>query len=293
MFDILKPISEEDPCGPDLRWDAEFMRFNSMVESLLIQMEVDDTDDEDGDEAVDQTTFSPIEVLELAEELLERTKDVGLAVSRAEIYWRSQGLEAFLRAMDDLAKMIKAWAGPDDGVHPRADPEDGDLFERSAGIGKLIRSIPILTKTKGWGVNTPDLEVQNELKVIAEDIFTKWEDLFGTALGDGIPSAREAWQAIKMLLPGVGATSEGGGDQLQQTGVAGQALAPVIVDAWELLDKAVDRMKEQDRHSPSIPLLRMILSWRDMGIEEIADVMKQSGVSLEQTLDSIRRMEKN
>ena len=63
---------------------------------------------------------------------------------------------------------------------------------------------------------------------------------------------------------------------------------PEAADPWNLIDRAVKRMMVVDHHSPALPILRLLASWRDVGIIEIADTMKASGISLEQLLESIK-----
>jgi len=289
MFDILKPVSEEDPCGPDLRWDDDVTRLNAAVEAIEAQGEAMVAGDE---EVVAQADMSIQDMGDLCEDLLERTKDVSIAAVRAKINWRALGLVQFAASMEDLVKMIVTWPGGDDGVHPRADPDDGDLFERGAPIGRLIREVPVLASTLGWGPDTPDAATQQQVKASLKETFDTWSDKLSEPLGDSLPLVKEAWESIRALLPGEeAAPEEAEGEVTVSADGTVVAAAPAVVDAWDLLDKAFDRMQVQDRHSPSVPMLRMIISWRELGIEEISNFMKQSGVSLEQMLDSIRRME--
>ena len=48
-------------------------------------------------------------------------------------------------------------------------------------------------------------------------------------------------------------------------------------------------MTRQDRHSPALPVLQLLAGWRSFDIVEIADAMKQSGISLEQLLESVKK----
>ena len=77
------------------------------------------------------------------------------------------------------------------------------------------------------------------------------------------------------------------GEADQEGGPA--TLTPAPTDAWDLIDQALARMVEQDHHSPALPLLRLLSSWRSLGIIDIVDGMKGSGVTLEQLMESVKR----
>ncbi len=290
MLDILAPIEGEDPCGPDLRWDEAFLKLSNAVETIQAQSAAVVEDEEQPAGADQGATLQ--EIIDLAEDLLGRTKDIGVAALRAETIWRLQGLHAFAAAMQDLISMVDTWPGGEDGVHPRADPDDGDLFERGAPVGKLLREIPILSRTVGWGNAPGEIAVREEAFHTLDDLFSNWTRL-EEPFGDALPSPRDAWEALRVLAPGGGIS----GDDVDATGALvpgeGGMAGPAPVDAWDLMTKTFERMEEQNSHSPTLPLLRMMLEWRDLGIESIASEMKQSGVSLEQMLDAVVRMEEN
>ena len=48
-------------------------------------------------------------------------------------------------------------------------------------------------------------------------------------------------------------------------------------------------MVTQDHHSPALPILRMLMGWRDLDIIQIAEQMKSSDLSLEQLFDAIQK----
>ena len=66
-----------------------------------------------------------------------------------------------------------------------------------------------------------------------------------------------------------------------------QAAAPM--DVWELIDLTIDRMSEQNRHSPALPVLRLVSEWRNLELTEISERMKASGVSIEQLMEAVRK----
>ena len=66
---------------------------------------------------------------------------------------------------------------------------------------------------------------------------------------------------------------------------------PARTDAWDLVERAAEAMAGQDRHSPALPVLRMLVGWRSLDIIDIAGVLKRSGISLEQLLESINKQQ--
>ena len=277
---LLEPVPGDDPCGPDLQWDQDFLALAQALENLnspsgviagtvLGELE---------------TTYS--DVVDDAESLSKRTKDLRVLGIYAEAQWRDKGFAAFAEAMEDLASVVETWPDPDAGVHPRADPDDGDLLERAAPLAKLLGRVPTLAATAGFGA---DLTIAQRLAAgsSVRVIFEQWESRFEPAFGMDLPSARDAWKALQDMLGGLVAPPEADGGEDDES--AAMMVMPEPVDAWDTVERAAELMAEQDRHSPALPVLRLLSSWRTLGIMEIATAMKQSGVSLEQLLESIRK----
>ena len=101
--------------------------------------------------------------------------------------------------------------------------------------------------------------------------------------GGETPSRNAAWEPVRALLGGTEAVAAADGDETAETFAAA---APA--DAWDLVQRAAEAMAVQDRHSPALPVLRLLLGWRAKDIIEIADAQRDSGVTLEQLLDSVR-----
>jgi len=277
---FLTPVSEDDPCGPDLRWDADFLALGDKFAAAAAQGAAAVVDGEV--EAAPEGAFD--EVAELARSLSERTKDVRVLAIHAEATWHQGGLAAFADAMQDLAGALETWPGAEDGIHPRADEFDGDLGERAAALGKLLNQIPPLCATVGWGGRVGDAERVASAGAL-KDVFGSWTARLEPAFGTDLPSSVEAWRALQALVGTVAAPAAAADDE-----TAGDAVAvPPPTDAWDLVDQALERMVEQDHHSPALPLLRLLSSWRTLGIIDIADRMRGSGVTLEQLLASVKQ----
>ena len=220
------------------------------------------------------------EVVEQALALSAKTKDLRVLVIHAEARWHLGGLVAFGDAMEDLAAVQETWPDPEHGVHPRA--EDDDLGERVATLGRLLNRVPTLAATVGWGgghVGDSDMLACAET---LRGVFTAWTERFEQAFGADLPSSADAWQALRGLVGSVVPS-----EPEEEAAPATVTAAPT--DAWDLIDQALTRMVEQDHHSPALPLLRLLSSWRSLGIIDIVDRMKGSGVTLEQLMESVKR----
>ena len=275
---LLEPIEGDDPCGPDLRWDPDFMAVDQMFENMILR---------EGASVVQGETVTPDpqigELEQKIEALCERTRDIRIMAIRAELTWRRNGLVEFSEAMEDVAALVERWPDPDSGLHPRADPDDGDIGERAAALGKLLNRAPQLAATVAWGASEPTLDVRRNAASVLRGVFEKWPTRLEPAFGLDIPPHDNAWKAIRELL-GEPPTSgeQAGAEENQSRPMAAQT------DAWELVERAVEVMAQQDRHSPALPILRLLLNWRSVDILEIAESQRTSGVSLEQLLDSVR-----
>ena len=275
---LLAPVAGDDPCGPDLRWDSEFLQLGSALDEPVSQ----------GEEAVvdgqvaraDIRSFD--EIIDMAMALSARTKDVRVLAIRSEASWHRDGLAAFAAAMEDLTAVLEAWPGPADGVHPRADESDGDLGERAAALGRLLKRIPVLAATIGWGAKAGS-QARIEGSATLRGVFGAWRERLEPACGADLPSPTDAWRSLRELV--VGADVSDG-----EAATPGDPGAPPpVADAWDLIDRAVEQLGRQDRHSPAVPVLRLLLRWRSLDLVEIADLMKASGLTLEQLLDSVKK----
>lgn len=120
------PLDGEDPCGPDLTYDPKFAELGRVAEGTPERVS--------GDEVIDAEPPDWYDVGERAAELLERTRDLRVAMLLTR-YWVVEegfaGLASGLELMQRLCEQF--W----EGVHPRAD-EDGDLVLRFNSLRMLV-----------------------------------------------------------------------------------------------------------------------------------------------------------
>ena len=206
---FLTPVAEDDPCGPDLRWDPV---FTGLMDAFAAAFSSADEGSVLGAEVVrsDRRTFE--EVAAMAAALSARTRDLRILAVHAEASWLDGGLAAFADAMEDVAAVVETWPGHSDGVHPRADEIDGDLGERTAALGRLLNRVPALAATVGWSADT-DAGRKARSSAVLRGVFGRWKDRLEPAFGADLPSSTEAWRSLEGLLVGpdesAGAAAEG------------------------------------------------------------------------------------
>ena len=275
---ILTPVAADDACGPDLRWDGDFLALADAFSAAASRGAAAVVDGQAL--ASGETEFD--EVIEKAVALCSRTKDVRVLALYAEASWYHGGLVAFAEAMEAIARAQETWPDGTDGIHPRADEVDGDLGERVAALGKLVNGIPRLAATIGWGGHASDADMLRSATTL-RGVFGAWSGRFEVAFGPELPSCADAWRALGGLIGAVSGTDAGEDDAVSESG------SRLAKDAWDLIDQALERMIEQDHHSPALPLLRLLSTWRSLGIIDIVERMKASGVTLEQLMESVKR----
>ena len=281
---IPAPVAGDDPCGPDLRWDPEFLGLSDAMSSLVSQDEGTVIDAEMS--RSDGRSFE--EIVDMAIALSSRTKDLRVLTIHAEASWYHGGLCAFASAMEELTTVVQTWPGFDDGVHPRADEMDADLGERTAALGRLLHRIPTLAAIVGWGRAAVGDEAKAGGAATLRSVFGAWKERLEPAFGADLPSSTDAWRSLQKLVGSVVPTGAGDGADDAAAGSA-MVAAPPATDAWDLIERAHEQMILQDHHSPAVPVLRLLIKWRPLDLGGIADLMKPSGISLEQLLESIKK----
>ena len=277
---LQAPVPGDDPCGADLRWEPE---FQALTQAMDLAVNADQESVIEGAQQESRVaTFD--DIVTMAESLSGQTKDTRVLTIYAEAMWRGHGLAAFAEAMEDLVAVLSKWPDPDSGVHPRADPDDGDLGDRTAPIGRLMNSVPRLAATVGWGSKPMEVAERQAASAALLALFDNWRERFETSCGPNLALPQESRQALTPLI-GVESQAQDPAAEQAQPGVPARPSA----DAWELIELSSELMIKQDHHSPAVPVLRMLMSWRSLEITEVVDQMKRSGVTMEQLLESIKR----
>ncbi len=152
-FDVstfLEPVSDEAPCGDDLEYDSEFGELNRVAEGKPEQVM--------GDEVHPAEPPNWREVDEIAQKLLERTRDLRIATHLAQAQLNLNGLPGFVAGLELIYGLSTAhW----DAVFPLLVDEDGDedpdyrvnslaaLNDHAEVVGSLGRAILVSSRALG------------------------------------------------------------------------------------------------------------------------------------------------
>jgi type VI secretion system protein ImpA len=127
---LCLPLSEDDPCGPDLDLvgDAEYLNFLAQVEGIL---PTSFFSVEDG-KPFDPSTIDLRGQLAAVDKLLARSRDIRLLVIRARLLVLNRDIAGFSVTIAAIAEWLdRFW----DAVHPR--PDEEKLAPRRATISAL------------------------------------------------------------------------------------------------------------------------------------------------------------
>jgi type VI secretion system protein ImpA len=127
---LCVPLSDADPCGPDLdlAGDAEYLNFFAQTEGILPSSFFSA---EDG-KPFDRASIDLPRQIEAIAPLWERTRDLRLLVIRARLTILNRDLAGFAVSIAAIAEWLDKFG---EDVHPRA--ADGDLGARIAALGSL------------------------------------------------------------------------------------------------------------------------------------------------------------
>lgn len=112
---LLEPLSDENPCGPDLEYDAEFGEMERATQGKPEQ--------QFGDTIVPAEEPDWKDVKKRAEALMKRTRDMRVAVTWARASLHQVGLNGFENAIRVLRGYVENFW---EDVHPELDRDDND-----------------------------------------------------------------------------------------------------------------------------------------------------------------------
>lgn len=124
---LLRPLSEDAPCGADLEYDSAFVEMGRTAQRV--------PDQQYGDTVIPGKEPEWGEVKQHALDVLGRTRDLRAAVLLAQAVLRTDGLKALADALSVVKGYVEQYWEP---VHPRLDPDDdNDPTLRVNSIGSL------------------------------------------------------------------------------------------------------------------------------------------------------------
>ena len=124
------PISDADPCGPDLDFDGDgdYLNFLASAEGIL---PTSFFSLEDG-KPFDRTTVDLPGQIAGIDALLKRSRDLRLLLMRARLHILNRDLAGFAITLATVAEWFDKFG---DAMHPR--PQGGDLSARTAALAAL------------------------------------------------------------------------------------------------------------------------------------------------------------
>lgn len=129
--EFARAISDDDPCGPDLEDDADFMNVTARLE-VALPAQYFRRDDDGRQVAFDRSGIEfPAAFSDIAK-LLERSRDLRVFVLAGKLAILNRDLPAFAACLTTIASLLSEhW----EGVHPRA--MDGDFIMRAVALQSL------------------------------------------------------------------------------------------------------------------------------------------------------------
>ena len=110
---LLQPVAAERPCGDDLEYDPDYL--------ALTQASLGKPERQMGESTIPAEDPDWREVKRLGLQLLERSKDLRIAVPVARALMHTDGLAAFAAALRGIdALLTQFW----DGLYPLLDADD-------------------------------------------------------------------------------------------------------------------------------------------------------------------------
>lgn len=166
--EFLQEIDSEEPCGPNLEYDPDFVELETAIVGKP-EVQYGDT----------ITPAVPPEwklIKKLAQDLLGRSRDLRLAVPFSRSLMALSGMQGFADGLLLIKRLLEErW----DSVHPQLDPDDGDdpmlRINSLASLMDLVTTIRELKETAiivlpGLGpLSLRDLEIANGEVPAAED----------------------------------------------------------------------------------------------------------------------------
>lgn len=129
--ELTKPVSAEEPCGPDLEDDLDFMNATARLE-VALPASYFRRDDDGRQVAFDRTSIEfPAAFAELGK-LLERSRDLRVFVLAAKLTILNRDVPGFAACLSAMADLLGTYW---EEMHPRA--MDGDFVMREVALQGL------------------------------------------------------------------------------------------------------------------------------------------------------------
>lgn len=158
----LEPVSDEDPCGPNLEYDPDFLQLE---ESVRVQPNQEFLRSDGAAIQVEGGEVKWPQVREQAQALLARSKDLRLAVHLTRALLHTEGYGGIAQGLELIRRLLEVhW----EAVHPGLDEEDRDPTMRLNALASLnavdavvgdLRASYLLNSRQQGQLTVRDLEV--------------------------------------------------------------------------------------------------------------------------------------
>jgi len=213
--ELSQPVSEDQPCGEDLEYDAAFQQMEAMLQTKSEQ--------EFGDTVIPGAGPDWKGVGEQAVDLLKRTRDLRVLSYAAISQLHTAGLAAFSDGLEALNACLETFW---DNIYPQLDADDNNdatmrfntlqvLNNRELVCEGLIRSPLVVLKGVG-GFSLRDIELAEGKVKAADGEEVQDIAIIQGAFGDASPDE----------LTALGAALGGSMEQLNRTTELWGKLAP-------------------------------------------------------------------
>lgn len=200
---LLLPVTPERPCGEDLEYDAEYL--------ALAQASLGKPERQMGEQVIPAEDPDWREVKRLGLQLLERSKDLRVAVPLARALLHTDGFSALAAALRGIdALLTQFW----DGLYPLLDADDdNDPTMRvntllgladSAGLLKSLRETPIIRARAAGNFSLRDVEIAAGRATVAADQKPPTPELIRAAFAEQAPPDLQALAATVQELAAAG-----------------------------------------------------------------------------------------
>ncbi|WP_165872577.1 type VI secretion system protein TssA [Nitrosomonas sp. Nm84] len=130
---LLKSVSAESPCGPDLEYDADFLKLSEDLESPQERIA--------GDVSEKEPNWNTIAFR--AEALFSRTKDLRVAIWLSRAWTRREGLAGLVSGLHLINDLLTLYW---EDIHPNLDSEDDNDPTRRLNVLSEIGDYGILVR---------------------------------------------------------------------------------------------------------------------------------------------------
>ena len=286
----LAPVSDGDPCGPDLRWDPEVTGLDTVVAQVF---SADEQGVVEGEVSLPAGLPTPRELAASTGALLARTKSIPVLAANARALWMTRGLAGLALGLEALVAVLERWPDPATGVHPPGRRGRRPRRTVCRARPRASRSPPVrVTDRLGQddGPRRHAIDGRTPARALCLVGSPARSRAFRRRSDRGGSVAHAAWARGhgRSRLRGR-RSGERGGSATPGRPETGPVRQPARTDdPWALLDATLLAMERSNRHSPAVLMLRLIATWKDKDVTYIVKSMAEAGLGLEALVKALQ-----